>query len=420
MAVIQRVGSPAKPRKWMSVHEMGDMLGLKKTDRYWLVHKNYFRTETLLGKMRVEIASFEKWYANQDWYHKVNGEAPGKELRLRSYSPKEIQEMLGTDNATVYEILKKNNIETVTVNERLRVPTDAFWDWYHSQSRYRTQEDRKKDAAAEAASLSMPEMARLLDVPRSTVYGILSSKKYAPLLDVIVIAGRRRVTRESFERYVPDEPIRPLVLAHHIKAAAECSAGSQDPKNLPIGGFLVWKSMKAVQRQNDVEGVVCIGECSHISLPEGYIFQLQVLRLFLRLPHHIGRIIETGNVRLRHSLINRHGQNPCSHRYFQQLAGEMLRNTGHCLFQIGVVFRLVHCPHQAAHRFPTQSRAGDHAVIKTVSARHSVRTANGFFSFHGSSSVFQSSHDRFQSHFFKMSTIFAKSSFASLKIGSIQ
>ena len=79
MAVIQRVGSPAKARKWMSVHEMGDMLGLKKTDRYWLVHKNYFRTETLLGKMRVEIASFEKWYANQDWYHKVNGEAPGKE-----------------------------------------------------------------------------------------------------------------------------------------------------------------------------------------------------------------------------------------------------------------------------------------------------------------------------------------------------
>ena len=51
MAVIQRVGLPAKPRKWMSVHEMGDMLGLKKTDRYWLVHKNYFRTETLLGKI---------------------------------------------------------------------------------------------------------------------------------------------------------------------------------------------------------------------------------------------------------------------------------------------------------------------------------------------------------------------------------
>ena len=51
-------------------------------------------------------------------------------MRLRSYSPKEIQEMLGTDNATVYEILKKNNIETVTVNERMLVPMDAFWDLY--------------------------------------------------------------------------------------------------------------------------------------------------------------------------------------------------------------------------------------------------------------------------------------------------
>mgnify|MGYP007003600106 CR=1 FL=1 len=65
-------GSPDKPEV-MSVHEMGDMLGLKKTDRYWLVHKNYFRTETLLGKMRVEIASFEKWYANQTGITKSMG-----------------------------------------------------------------------------------------------------------------------------------------------------------------------------------------------------------------------------------------------------------------------------------------------------------------------------------------------------------
>ena len=136
MAVIQRVGSPAKPRKWMSVHEMGDMLGLKKTERYWLVHKNYFRTETLLGKMRVEIASFEKWYANQDWYH--------------------------------------------------------------SQSRYRTQEDRKKDAAAEAASLSMPEAAELAGVEPATVAywyttGKISVRKTGKII---------RIPREAFEQWL--------------------------------------------------------------------------------------------------------------------------------------------------------------------------------------------------------------------------
>ena len=150
----------------------------------------------------------DKFYAKVDGkFYEITREVAKAMLsayrnEVRCYTVKDLQEMLGTDNATVYEILKKNNIETVTMNERLRVPTDAFWDWYHSQSRYRTQEDRKKDAAAEAASLSMPEMARLLDVPRSTVYGILSSKKYAPLLDVIVIAGRRRVTKESFERFL--------------------------------------------------------------------------------------------------------------------------------------------------------------------------------------------------------------------------
>ena len=219
---------------------------------------------------------------------------------------------------------------------------------------------------------------------------------------------------------MPDKPIRPLVLALHIEASAECSAGSQDPENLPISGFLVRKSMKAVQRQNDVKGVGCIGKRTHIDLPEGYIFQVQTVSLFPCLPHHIRRVIEASDVRFGHRLINRHGQNPCSHRHFQQLAGEMLRNPGQCLFQIIVVFRLVHCPHQTAHRFSAQGGAGDHAVIKAAFACQSVCAANGLFSFHGLPSVFQSSHDRFRSHFFKMSTIFAKSSFASLKIGSIQ
>ena len=130
MAVIQRVGSPAKPRKWMSVHEMGDMLGLKKTDRYWLVHKNYFRTETLLGKMRVEIASFEKWYANQVKYHKVTGEEPGLELKKSSYSPRDIAEMLQISENLVYDKMKKAGVEFVLVDYWKRYPKKAFDKWY--------------------------------------------------------------------------------------------------------------------------------------------------------------------------------------------------------------------------------------------------------------------------------------------------
>ena len=43
----------------MSVMEMGKSLGLKKTESYWLVHKNYFETRIVAGKMRVMVDSFE-------------------------------------------------------------------------------------------------------------------------------------------------------------------------------------------------------------------------------------------------------------------------------------------------------------------------------------------------------------------------
>ena len=48
----------------MSVPEMRRLLGVKKTESYWLVHRNFFETRIIDGIMRVDIASFEKWYAN--------------------------------------------------------------------------------------------------------------------------------------------------------------------------------------------------------------------------------------------------------------------------------------------------------------------------------------------------------------------
>lgn len=72
---------------------------------------------------------------------------------------------------------------------------------------------------------------------------------------------------------MPDEPIRPLVLVRHIEAAAECTAGSQDPENFPISSLLIRECMKAVQRQNDVEFTVCKGKRTYIPLLKGYIFR---------------------------------------------------------------------------------------------------------------------------------------------------
>jgi len=84
----------------MSVDEMGALLGLKKTEQYWLVHKNVFDTRTFVGRIWIVRDSFERWYENQAKYHKVNGEPPGKELRKSSLSAEDIAEMLGITMST--------------------------------------------------------------------------------------------------------------------------------------------------------------------------------------------------------------------------------------------------------------------------------------------------------------------------------
>ena len=62
-----------KQKKTMSVREMGRLLGLKKVESYWLVHKEYFDTVLVSGRMRVVIESFEHCYSGQLKYRKVSG-----------------------------------------------------------------------------------------------------------------------------------------------------------------------------------------------------------------------------------------------------------------------------------------------------------------------------------------------------------
>ena len=193
---------PTQKRTWMTVPEMGKLLGLKKTDRYWLVHKNVFESKEIAGKIRINIASFEKWYANQIKYHKVTGEEPGKELKSWSYSVKEVADLLGVDEYLVYDLLKKNQMEAVIVDYWKRIPKESFQNWYKSQSRYRTKEDREKDILLEDATITMPEMAQLLGTTRSSVYTILDNPKYSHFFEFIVIAEKKRITKESFRKFL--------------------------------------------------------------------------------------------------------------------------------------------------------------------------------------------------------------------------
>ena len=97
---------------------------------------------------------------------------------------------------------RRNSMEAVIVDYWKRIPKESFQNWYKSQSRYRTKEDREKDALLEDATITMPEMAQLLGTTRSSVYTILDNPKYSHFFEFIVIAEKKRITKESFQKFL--------------------------------------------------------------------------------------------------------------------------------------------------------------------------------------------------------------------------
>lgn len=125
-----------RQRTSMSVVEMGKLLGLGKTESYWLVKKQYFKTITVGNTMRVMIDSFEKWYANQFKYQKIDGTPPGEELKKSTLSVEELGNLLGMAEATAYELIAKGHFEVIEVLGKRRITKESFERWYKSQSRY--------------------------------------------------------------------------------------------------------------------------------------------------------------------------------------------------------------------------------------------------------------------------------------------
>ena len=192
-------------REWMTVTEMGKLLGLQRTERYWLVHKNVFETKMILGKMRVNVASFEDWYSRQIRYHKITGEEPGRKVKEVSYSAQDISELLGISEDRAYALIKENHLATETVNYRMRVPKDLFDQWYSRQARYLTKEDQERNAELFETTITMPQMARLLGISRHTVYSILNSKTFGGQLEIIVVGGKKRITKSSFNAFLKSQ-----------------------------------------------------------------------------------------------------------------------------------------------------------------------------------------------------------------------
>ena len=95
-------------------HSYQNVLGLKKPESYYLVNKKVFDTVMVAGQKRVVKASFEEWYARQDWYRKVDGEPPGAKLHSNMYSVADLQKMLKLSQDSVLELIHREKLLTMT------------------------------------------------------------------------------------------------------------------------------------------------------------------------------------------------------------------------------------------------------------------------------------------------------------------
>lgn len=189
-------------QKTMSVPEMRKLLGLKKTEGYWLVHREFFRTEIICGMMRVDIESFEKWYANQVKHKKINGEEPGRELIKGSYSFQEAANLLGVNNACLYEIWKKEERKTIKVDFVKRIPKEEFENWLSEQTVYKKSDRIPTISDMEKGYIRFKETARLLNIQEEAMLKLIRTGEYKRLFEVRVFDNKRWISRKSFRLFL--------------------------------------------------------------------------------------------------------------------------------------------------------------------------------------------------------------------------
>ena len=186
---------------YMTVKEMGTLLGLKKVESYWLVKKGYFKVISAAGKMWVERDSFEQWYFGQSHYHKVD-HLTREDIRAEYYSVRDIMDLLDMGESTVYRIIEKDNIPAVRLFGSKRILKKDFWNWYDHQDRYHIPEAELPVTMERSDWIGITEMSRLLGIAEAESHGLMKDPAYKDLLRIKRLEGRDYISKKDFGRFL--------------------------------------------------------------------------------------------------------------------------------------------------------------------------------------------------------------------------
>lgn len=127
-------------RRTMSVPEMRKLLGLKKTESYWLVHRKFFRTEIIGEMMRIDLESIEKWYADQDVYRKVTHILTVEELEKDYICLQDAAALLGISREKLAKFARSEEIgrlqDSTICNNKRWITRKSFQLFLNAQNVY--------------------------------------------------------------------------------------------------------------------------------------------------------------------------------------------------------------------------------------------------------------------------------------------
>ena len=150
----------------------------------------------------MDLESFEKWYANQVKHKKVNGEEPGAELLKTSYSFMDAANLLGIHNSNLYEIWRRENLETITVDSVKRIPVDVFERWYENQIMYQKADRMPTLTDLEADYIPLQEAAGLLGITKEKLSVITRASRYKDIFEIRVYDNKKWISKKSFQQFL--------------------------------------------------------------------------------------------------------------------------------------------------------------------------------------------------------------------------
>lgn len=197
-------------RSTMSVPEMRKLLGLKKTDSYWLVHKNLFKTQIIGGMMRIDLESFEKWYADQDIYRKVTYIPTAEELEKDYICLQDAADLLGISREKLAKIARCEEIgrllDSIICNNKRWITRKSFQLFLNAQNVYHIMDDGDKQKETQmsqekdALSLEIKEYISKQDAAELAGVNVSTVTKWMQSGEFLCIGAGKvlRVHRQQF------------------------------------------------------------------------------------------------------------------------------------------------------------------------------------------------------------------------------